>query len=268
MRAIVLREHGGPEKLVLENDFPDPQAGPGEVVVRVRATSLNYHDVFTRRGMPGIKVPFPVIPGLDVAGEIASIGEDVEGWSVGDRVLIDPINRVEGGLTGETIYGGLAELCRTKTHQLVRIPAGVSYQEAAALPCAYGTALRMIQTNGSVTQGERVLILGASGGVGVACVQLSRRPFHQSRRTAQGSRRRSHHQLSRKGFCERNLRDLRQASPARSRSQTRRRRRCKLHGRRYVGQDTALFTCRRPLAYLRRNSGLRSTRGSEVHLDF
>lgn len=174
MRAIVLREHGGPEKLVLEENFPDPQAGPGEVVVRVRATSLNYHDVFTRRGMPGIKVPFPVIPGLDVAGEIASIGEDVEGWSVGDRVLIDPINRVEGGLTGETIHGGLAELCRTKTHQLVRIPAGVTFEQAAALPCAYGTAIRMIQTNGSVTEGERVLILGASGGVGVACVQLSK----------------------------------------------------------------------------------------------
>jgi len=174
MRAIVLREHGGPEKLVLEENFPDPQAGLGEVVVKVRATSLNYHDVFTRRGMPGIKVAFPVIPGLDVAGEIASIGEGVEGWAVGDRVLIDPINRVEGGLTGETIHGGLAELCRTKAHQLVRIPERVSFEEAAALPCAYGTAIRMMHTNGEVSQGERVLILGASGGVGVCCVQLAK----------------------------------------------------------------------------------------------
>jgi alcohol dehydrogenase len=174
VKAVVLYEHGGPEKLILETNFRDPEAGADEVVVRVRATSLNYHDVFTRRGMPGIKLSFPVIPGLDVAGEIASIGSAVEGWAMGDRVLVDPINRVEGGLVGETIHGGLAELCRVKAHQLVRIPDGVSYEEAAALPCAYGTALRMMQTIGSVSAGERVLILGASGGVGVCCVQLAK----------------------------------------------------------------------------------------------
>jgi alcohol dehydrogenase len=174
VKAIVLREHGGPEKLILETNFPDPEAGADEVVVRVRATSLNYHDIFTRRGMPGIKLSFPVIPGLDVAGEIASIGGAVEGWAVGDRVLVDPINRVQGGLVGETIHGGLAEFCRVKAHQLVRIPEGVSYEEAAALPCAYGTAIRMMQTIGSVSAGERVLILGASGGVGVCCVQLAK----------------------------------------------------------------------------------------------
>jgi alcohol dehydrogenase len=174
VKAIVLREHGGPEKLTLETNFPDPEAGADEVVVRVRATSLNYHDIFTRRGMPGIKLSFPVIPGLDVAGEIASIGGHVETWAVGDRVLVDPINRIEGGLVGETVHGGLAELCRVKAHQLVRIPDGVSYEEAAALPTAYGTALRMMQTIGSVSAGERVLILGASGGVGVCCVQLAK----------------------------------------------------------------------------------------------
>jgi alcohol dehydrogenase len=174
MRAVVLREHGGPEKLILEDNFPDPHAGPGEVVLRVRATSLNYHDVFTRRGMPGIKIVFPVIPGLDVAGEIVSVGEGAEKWAAGDRVLVDPINRIEGGLIGETIHGGLAEFCVAKAHQLLRIPDGVSFESAAALPCAYGTALRMMHTNGSVTQGERVLILGASGGVGVCCVQLAK----------------------------------------------------------------------------------------------
>jgi alcohol dehydrogenase len=174
VKAVVLYEHGGPEKLVLEANFRDPEAGADEVVVRVRATSLNYHDIFTRRGMPGIKLSFPVIAGLDVAGEIASIGSAVDAWAVGDRVLVDPINRVEGGLVGETIHGGLAELCRVKAHQLVRIPEGVSYEEAAALPCAYGTALRMMQTIGAVSAGERVLILGASGGVGVCCVQLAK----------------------------------------------------------------------------------------------
>ncbi|MDQ1081686.1 zinc-binding dehydrogenase [Pseudoroseomonas cervicalis] len=174
MKALVLREHGGLEKLRLESDFPDPVAGPGEVVLRVRASSLNYHDVFTRRGMPGIRLKFPVIIGLDVAGEIAALGEGVEGWAVGDRVLVDPINRVDGGLMGETEHGGLAELCRAKAHQLIRLPDTVSFEQAAALPVAYGTALRMMQAVGQVQAGEKVLVLGASGGVGVCCVQLAK----------------------------------------------------------------------------------------------
>ncbi len=93
---------------------------------------------------------------------------------MGDRVLGDPINRVEGGLTGETVHGGLAEYCRLKAHQLVAIPDGIGFEAAAALPCAYGTARRMMFTNGRVTAGEKVLILGASGGVGVCCVQLTK----------------------------------------------------------------------------------------------
>ncbi|WP_254061567.1 zinc-binding dehydrogenase [Granulicella sp. L60] len=172
---MVLREHGGPEKLVFEENFPNPKAGEGEVVLRVRATSLNYHDIFTRRGMPGIKVPFPAIMGLDVAGEIIEVGDTLSGeWKVGDRVLVDPINRVEGGLVGETIHGGLAELCRVKAHQLIRLPDAISFEAAAALPCAYGTALRMMYTIGEVGAGDRVLILGASGGVGVSCLQLAK----------------------------------------------------------------------------------------------
>lgn len=174
MKAAVVREHGGPEALAFETDFPDPKAGDGDVIVAVKASSLNYHDVFTRRGMPGIKVPMPAIMGLDVAGEIAEVGPGVSGWKTGDRVLVDPINRVEGGLMGETVHGGLAELCRARAHQLVRIPDGVSFADAAALPVAYGTALRMMTTNGHVAKGEKVLILGASGGVGVCCLQLAK----------------------------------------------------------------------------------------------
>jgi alcohol dehydrogenase len=174
MKAMVLREHGGMDKLLLETDFPDPAIGEGDVLLRVKACSLNYHDVFTRRGMPGIKVPMPCIMGLDVAGEIVSIGPGVEGWTIGDRVLVDPVNRVEGGLMGETIHGGLAELCRARAHQLIRIPEGISYEQAAALPVAYGTALRMMYTNGNVKAGETVLILGASGGVGVCCLMLAK----------------------------------------------------------------------------------------------
>jgi len=173
MKALVLREHGG-AGLRLETGFPDPVPGEGDVVLRVRATSLNYHDVFTRRGMPGIRIAMPAIMGLDVAGEIAALGPGVGGWKLGERVVGDPINRVEGGLTGETVHGGLAEYCRLRAHQLVRIPDGVSFEEAAALPCAYGTARRMMHTNGHVAAGEKVLILGASGGVGVCCVQLAK----------------------------------------------------------------------------------------------
>jgi alcohol dehydrogenase len=173
MKAVVLREHGE-GGLRYETDFPDPAPGAGDVIVRVRATSLNYHDIFTSRGMPGIKIPMPAIMGLDVAGEIAATGPGVSGWKVGDRVLGDPINRVEGGLTGETVHGGLAEYCRLRAHQLVNIPDGVSFAEAATLPCAYGTARRMMFTNGRIAAGEKVLILGASGGVGVCCVQLAK----------------------------------------------------------------------------------------------
>ena len=174
MRAAIVREHGGPDRLNFETNFPDPKPGEGDVIVAVKASSLNYHDVFTRRGMPGIKVPMPAIMGLDVAGEIAEVGKGVTGWSKGDRVLVDPINRIEGGLMGETVHGGLAELCKARAHQLIKIPEGVSFSDAAALPVAYGTAIRMMRTNGHVAAGEKVLILGASGGVGVCCLQLAK----------------------------------------------------------------------------------------------
>jgi alcohol dehydrogenase len=173
MRALVLREHGA-GGLRLEAAFPDPAPGDGDVVLRVRAASLNYHDVFTRRGMPGIRIPMPAIMGLDVAGEIVALGSGVAGWRIGDRVLGDPINRVEGGLTGENVHGGLAEYCALRAHQLIAIPDGVGFAQAAALPCAYGTARRMMVAKGHIAAGEKVLILGASGGVGVCCVQLAK----------------------------------------------------------------------------------------------
>jgi NADPH:quinone reductase-like Zn-dependent oxidoreductase len=175
MRAAVIYEHGGPGSIRLESSFPDPELGPEDVMVRVRATSLNYHDVFTRRGMPGIKVPMPCIMGLDFAGDIVAVGERVAGWRRGDRVLVDPVDRVgPGGLMGEMWHGGLAELARVPAHHLVRLPADVSYEAAACLPVAYGTALRMMCTIGRVAAGDKVLILGASGGVGTCCVQLAK----------------------------------------------------------------------------------------------
>ena len=90
-------------------------------MIRVRATSFNYHDVFTVRGMPGIKVPMPMIIGLDLAGEILEVGPGVSGWKPGDRVLVNPLNRKKG-LMGEMMHGGLAEKCLVAEHQLLRMP--------------------------------------------------------------------------------------------------------------------------------------------------
>jgi alcohol dehydrogenase len=173
MRALVLRRHGGLDDLDVVADYPTPKPGDGEVVIRVRAASFNYHDVFTMRGMPGIKVPLPVVIGLDMAGEIAELGAGVAGWKSGDRVLVNPVNK-KRGLMGEMLDGGMAEYCRVAADQLVAMPAGVSFEDAAALPVAYGTAHRMLITHRTVNAGDKVLVLGASGGVGTGCVLLAK----------------------------------------------------------------------------------------------
>jgi alcohol dehydrogenase len=124
--------------------------------------------------MPGIKVPLPVIIGLDMAGEIIEIGENISGWKTGDRVLVNPLNKTHG-LMGEMLNGGMAEYCLVSADQLIKMPDAVSYVEAASLPVAYGTAHRMLVTHKTVKKGDRVLILGASGGVGTGCVILAKK---------------------------------------------------------------------------------------------
>jgi len=173
MKALVLRRHGDLQDLEVVADYPVPQAIEGHVVIRVRASSFNYHDVFTMRGMPGIKVPLPVIVGLDMAGEIAQVGAGVADWKTGDRVLVNPLNRKKG-LMGEMLDGGMAEYCLVSADQLVAMPEGVSFAEAASLPVAYGTAHRMLITHQTIKPGDRVLVLGASGGVGTGCVILAK----------------------------------------------------------------------------------------------
>jgi len=175
MRAVVLHEHGGLDKLVYEKDYGDPVCGPGDVVIRTRACALNYHDVFTRRGMPGIKLKLPLIVGNDAAGEVIETGREVTGFKPGDRVLVDPIDRVDAGFLGETLDGGLGEFVRVPAHMLIRLDPGIDFAMAAALPVAYGTAHRMLYERGRIQAGETVLILGASGGVGTCCVQLAKR---------------------------------------------------------------------------------------------
>ncbi|HEU5273902.1 MAG TPA: zinc-binding dehydrogenase [Xanthobacteraceae bacterium] len=173
MKALVLRRHGDLQDLEIVTDYPVPQATDGQVVIRVKASSFNYHDVFTVRGMPGIKVPLPVIIGLDMAGEIAQVGPGVADWKVGDRVLVNPLNKKKG-LMGEMLDGGMAEYCQVSADQLVAMPEGVSFAEAASLPVAYGTAHRMLITHNTIKKGDRVLVLGASGGVGTGCVILAK----------------------------------------------------------------------------------------------
>src|SRR4249920_1671000 len=173
MRALVLGQHGGLDNLEVVTQYPVPSATEGHVVIRVGASSFNYHDVFTVRGMPGIKVPLPVVIGLDMAGEITQLGPGVDGWKVGDRVLVNPLNKKKG-LMGEMLDGGMAEYCRVAADQLVAMPDGVGFEEAAALPVAYGTAHRMLITHATVKADDRVLILGASGGVGTGCIILAK----------------------------------------------------------------------------------------------
>ena len=160
----------------MRTDHPLPRPSAGEVLVRVAATAVNFHDIFTRRGMPGVKIKLPVIVGSDIAGTVEALGEGVKpGW-LGSRVLVDPVMRDSDrvGMLGETVDGGRAEFVAVPESMLIEIPPSVSFEQAAALPLAYGTAYRMMITRGRVKEGERVMVLGASGGVGVACVQLAR----------------------------------------------------------------------------------------------
>lgn len=177
MKAVYFDQHGD-LSVLRYGERPDPEPPPGWVKIKVRACSLNYLDIFARRGMPGIKVQLPGITGGDGAGEIAALGEGVTGWRPGQRVLIYPVDvdwtRGHLDLMGETRNGALAEYCLARATQLMPIPDGVSDEDAAALPCAYGTAYRMMYTRGAIKPGETVLILGASGGVGTAALLFAK----------------------------------------------------------------------------------------------
>lgn len=169
MKAAVIERQGGLENLVYR-DWPDPVPRPGEVLVRIRACGLNHLDIFVRRGMPGFPVPMPFISGGDMAGEIAALGPGVSGWEPGERVALHPVT--QEGMMGEEVPGGMAEYVRVSAENLIRLDDSVGFATAAAVPIAYGTAIRMLFEIGDLRPGELVLILGASGGVGVACLQL------------------------------------------------------------------------------------------------
>ena len=189
MRAMVMHRHGGPDVLTLEKEWPRPEAGPGEILVEVRACALNYLDIFTREGMPGEPTPLPHITGGDVAGVVHAIGAGVRRPAVGDRVMLDPhwgcgvceycregetTRCLAGHMLGEMDPGGLAEYVKAPALQAIAIPAHVDFDVAACLPVAWGTAWRMVVTHGCPRPNDVVLVLGAGGGVGIAAVQIAR----------------------------------------------------------------------------------------------
>ncbi|GIO54066.1 hypothetical protein BK138_03665 [Paenibacillus rhizosphaerae] len=172
MKAALILEHGDRNNVVV-GDYPKPEAGHGEVLVRVKAVSLNHLDIFVRRGIPGRKLELPHISGGDVAGVVEEIGSGVTNVNPGDRVLIDPHIPGKGAL-GEDTTGGLAEYVKVPAINLIPLPEDISFDEAAALPIAYGTAWRMLITQGRLQANETIVILGASGGVGNAAVLIAK----------------------------------------------------------------------------------------------
>jgi alcohol dehydrogenase len=172
MRVIALQQHGGIEQLKPDH-WPRPVAADGQALVEVKACGLNYMDVFVMHGMPDLPTTMPRIPGGDIAGIVREVGANVSADWVGKRVVLFP-RFPKGGILGENGNGGLCEFIAVDQRQLIEIPDGVGFDDAAALPIAYGTSHRMLFTRGHVKAGEKVLILGASGGVGVSCLQFAK----------------------------------------------------------------------------------------------
>jgi alcohol dehydrogenase len=174
MKAAVYHEHGGTEQIRIE-DVPAPICGPRDAVVKVRAAGLNGFDPMMLMRTTGLKTPLPMVPAGDAAGEIVELGAEVDArlWPPDTAVTIYPMVAGEG-MTGETRIGACSEYIRIPAANLVRMPEGLSFEAAASLPIAYGTALRMMRVRGRIAAGEKVLIWGATGGVGVACVQLAK----------------------------------------------------------------------------------------------
>jgi alcohol dehydrogenase len=173
MKAIVYHNHGGVENLKYE-DIPNPVTKKDEVLLRVRAVALNGFDPMMLQATTKLKVPLPMVPCGDFAGEIVELGSDVDSsqWRKGDRVAPYPV--IDGkGLIGETVRGACCEFIALPAKNLIRMPDGISFTDASSLAIAYGTALRMIQVRGRIEAGEKVLVLGATGGVGVCSVQLA-----------------------------------------------------------------------------------------------
>jgi len=188
MKAIYYDEHGAVDVLRY-GDVEQPRPKRDGVVVDVKAASVNHIDLFLRRGLPGLKIPLPHIPGCDAAGVVSEVGEDVTNVSVGDRVLMNPsvscghcefCDRGDASLCstytliGETTDGTFCEKIAIPSVNAIPIADSMSFEEAASIPLVFLTAWRMLVSRGRVSAGEDVLILGASAGVGVAAIQIAK----------------------------------------------------------------------------------------------
>jgi NADPH:quinone reductase-like Zn-dependent oxidoreductase len=174
VRAVRIHEDGGPEVLVLE-EAPDPVAGEGEVLVRLRASALNHLDVWIRKGLPS--VPKPRILGADGAGVVEALGAGVTGFEPGERVVINPGIEVGDGrihVIGEHGDGTNAELIAVPATNVHPIPDGLSFEEAAAFPLVFETAYRMLVTRAGLREGEWVLAWGIGGGVSTAALSIAK----------------------------------------------------------------------------------------------
>jgi NADPH:quinone reductase-like Zn-dependent oxidoreductase len=187
MQAVQFTDHGDTD-VIEYGEFPDPDPGDDEVLVDVKAGALNHLDVWTRKGLPGIDVAMPHIPGSDGAGEVVEVGADVTRFDEGDRVALtagvhcgdcefcrhgEHSLCVRYHIIGEHVRGVHSELAAVPEDNLVPVPEGVDWETAAAAPLVFQTAWRMLLDRGDLQAGESVLVLGASGGVGHAAVQIA-----------------------------------------------------------------------------------------------
>ncbi|WP_375427088.1 NADPH:quinone oxidoreductase family protein [uncultured Sphingomonas sp.] len=161
MRALLSKAVGGPDTLEL-TELPDPTAGPGQVVVVVKACAINYPDVLIIEDKYQFKPPRPFAPGGEIAGLVESVGEGVTGWGVGDRIM---------GTIGN---GGLAERIAIDPSRMFRVPEGRSFAEGASLVLTYGTTIHALLDRGHLKDGQTLLVLGAAGGVGLAAIELGK----------------------------------------------------------------------------------------------
>jgi NADPH:quinone reductase-like Zn-dependent oxidoreductase len=173
VKAVRIHEDGGPEVLSYE-DVPDPEAEPGEVLVSLRAASLNHLDIWVRRGLPS--VPKPRILGADGAGVVAALGDGVEGFAEGDRVVVNPgiVHDGRVSVIGEHTDGTYCELKSIPATQLHPLDESLSFEAGAAFPLVFETAFRMLVTKASLREGEWVLVWGIGGGVALAALEIAR----------------------------------------------------------------------------------------------
>jgi len=171
VRAVRIHEDGGPEVLRYE-EAPDPSPGPGEVLLSLRAASLNHLDVWLRRGLPSVAKPR--ILGADGAGVVASLGEGVHGVEVGDAVVLNPGLDDGKHIVGEHMDGTHAELIAVPAEYVHPLPDGMSFEEAAAFPLVFATAYRMLATRAEVREGEWVLVWGIGAGVATASLAIAK----------------------------------------------------------------------------------------------